>query len=370
VANGIQRLILSLAILGIASCGGGGDGDGEAPNPFAAVDAAARTAFQAQSIDGMGLAIYTGDGVKVFEKMYGAFSPDQRVSIASASKLVSGVTIFRLIDQGFLSLDSTTGDVLGWTGPNAAITLRHLLSFTSGLPPENLCTYQPEVTLADCVELISESTLDADPGTRFDYGSTHLAVAGRMAEVVTGRAWNDLFGDLIRDTIGMPSDIVYYTNGLRAVGTINPLLAGGLRVSMNEYERLLHFVYDKGVWQGRAVLAPGIFDTQAIAPYPDAEVGQSPTDNTSGVRYGLTAWLECATPATGCTTLSSPGVFGFTPWWDRSAGYYAILGLENIRNPSTTDNFAVILEQQLKPLIVEALACKSAAEGGPPHAGC
>ena len=358
MASTFRRLLLSLAFLSLGACGGEGDASA---NPFAAVDAAARTAFEAQSIDGMGLAIYTRDGTKVFEQMYGSYSPDQRVAIASASKLVSGVTIFRLIDQGFLTLDSTTHDVLGWTGPNGDITLRHLLSFTSGLPPENRCTYQQEVTLADCVELISGSTLDAAPGPRFDYGSTHLAVAGRMAEVATGREWNDLFGDLIRDTIGMPSDIVYYTNALQAAGTINPLLAGGLRVSMNEYERLLHFVYDKGVWQGRAVLAPAIFDTQTIAPYPDAEIGQSPTDNTPDVRYGLTAWLECNTPETGCATISSPGVFGFTPWLDRNAGYYAVLGMQNIRNPNTTDNFAVILEQQLKPLIVQALSAMNSA---------
>jgi len=41
--------------------------------------------------------------------MLGGFSADQRVAIASASKLVSGVVIFRLIEQDYLSLDSTTG---------------------------------------------------------------------------------------------------------------------------------------------------------------------------------------------------------------------------------------------------------------------
>ena len=48
--------------------------------------------------------------------MYGNFSADQRVAIASASKLVSGATLFRLVDAGYLTLDTTTGQVLGWTG--------------------------------------------------------------------------------------------------------------------------------------------------------------------------------------------------------------------------------------------------------------
>ena len=137
----------------------------------------------------MGIVVYDAQGVKRFEKMYGTFAADQRVAIASASKMVAGLTILRLVDQGFLTLDSTTGDVLGWTGPQAAITLRQLLSFTSGLPREALCTLTQNTTLAACVDSISQLTLEAAPGTRFDYGSTHLHVAARMAEVVTGQSW-------------------------------------------------------------------------------------------------------------------------------------------------------------------------------------
>ena len=51
---------------------------------------------------------------------------------------------------------------------------------------------------------------------------------------------------------------------------------------------------------------------------PAATMGRS-------VRYGLASWLHCAAPADGCAVVSSPGAFGFTPWVDRSAGYYAII---------------------------------------------
>ena len=150
--------------------------------------------------------------------------------------------------------------------------------------------------------------------------------------------------------MGLPADIVYYANPLKATGTDNPLLAGGLRVSMNEYEHILHFVFDKGMWQGSALLAPGIFDTQAVTPYPGAVIGKSPGGD---LRYGLTAWLECSTPQTGCAAISSPGAFGFTPWLDRDAGYYAILGMQVGNNSAT--HFGPSLEQELKPLIVQAL---------------
>jgi CubicO group peptidase (beta-lactamase class C family) len=348
----ISRLVILPAMLALAACNGNGDSDAsDMDNPFDAVDSAARSAFESEGIAGMGLAVYSRDGTKLFEKMYGNFSADQRVAIASASKLVSGATLFRLIDAGYLTLDTTTGQVLGWTGDHAPITLRQLMSFTSGLAPENRCTYSGTVTLADCVDTISQTGMTATPGTRFDYGSVHLEVAGRMAEVVTGKSWNELFAQAMRDPLGLPADIVYYANPLKATGTDNPLLAGGLRVSMNEYEHILHFVFDKGVWQGSALLAPGIFDTQTVTPYPDATIGKSPGGE---LRYGLTAWLECSTPQTGCAVISSPGAFGFTPWLDRDAGYYAILGMQAGNNSAT--HFGANLEQQLKPLIVQALS--------------
>lgn len=342
-------LAVSSALLALAACNGDGDGSGS-DNPFDPVDSAARAAFESEGIQGMGLAIYNRDGVKVFEHMYGNFSPDTRVPIASASKLVSGVTLFRLMDAGYLSLDTTAGQVLGWSGDHAPISLRQLLSFTSGLAPEDRCTYDPSFTLDECVTDISQTALIATPGAEFDYGSAHLSVAGRMAEVVTGKSWNELFAQEIRDPLGLPGDIVYYANPLKPVATDNPLLAGGLVISMNEYERILHFVFDEGAWQGTPLLAPGIFATQAIEPYPDVAIGTSPAAN---LRYGLTAWLDCATPQTGCQQISSPGAFGFTPWIDRDAGYYAILGMQDMNNYKT--HFGGQLQQQLMPLIVQAL---------------
>jgi D-alanyl-D-alanine-carboxypeptidase/D-alanyl-D-alanine-endopeptidase len=348
---------LLLAGMGAVACGGAEVVEPPVEGAFAAVDEAARTMVQTQPIPGLGVAIYGRDGTKLFERMYGSFAPDRRVAIASASKLVSGVVLLRLVDQGLLSLDSTTGQVLGWTGEAGSIQLRHLLSFTSGLPPEQLCTYLPDTTLADCVEQIRQGGLQAAPGTRFDYGSTHLHVAGRMAEVGAGQPWNDIFAAQLRAPLGLPDDLVYYASPLQAAGTGNPLVAGGLRLSMNEYEPLLHLVFDQGRRQGQQLLDEALFSQQAVEPFPDVVVGRSPAA-VIGFRYGLAAWLECSTPASGCSTISSPGAFGFTPWVDREAGYYAIIGMEVTDRQASDEiaNFGVALAQQIKPLIPAALA--------------
>lgn len=344
------------ALLALSACGGDDSSPSQpaVPDAFAEVDAAAATAYGTYGV-AMGLAVYEASGTKVFERMYGDFSADRRVAIASASKLVSGVTLFRLVDAGYLSLDSTTAQILGWTGTKGEITLRHLLSFTSGLEPEHACTYQPNMTLQECVDEIGQRELLGPPGSRFDYGSTHLHVAALMAEVTVGSDWNDIFDQQLRMPLQLAPEFAYYSAPRQAVDPrpINPLLAGGMRASMNDYERVLHFVFDKGRWQGSQLMAPEIFDTQTIAPYPNAVIGSSPS--VANLRYGLTAWLECATPATGCTSISSPGLFGFTPWLDRSAGYYAILGME-LDELQSQRGIGSQIQQTLKPLIAAAIA--------------
>jgi D-alanyl-D-alanine-carboxypeptidase/D-alanyl-D-alanine-endopeptidase len=357
------RMAFVLLSLGwLAACGGSGEDDGvppatPIPDSFTAVDRAASAAFIAQGISGMGLAIYDANGVKRFEKMYGTFAPDQRVAIASSSKLVAGLVLMRLVDQGFLSLDSTAGAVLGWTGPQAAITLRQLLSFTSGLEREAPCTFLAGITLADCVAAISQQPLVAEPGTRFDYGSTHLHVAARMAEVVTGESWASLFNTQLKAPLGLTSpDLAWYTAPRQSSGTTNPLVAGGIRADMNEYARILALDFNRGVYQGNRLIADALFAAQATEPYPNAVIGNSPFVNAGfNFHYGLAAWLECPPPATNCAVLSSPGAFGFTPWFDREAGYYAILGMEVTESQSGVVAFAVNLAQDLKPLIRAAL---------------
>ena len=357
-----RTTLLAFAFGWLAACGGGGE-DAVAPpatpipDPFTAVDRAASAAFAAQGISGMGLTIYDAQGVKRFERMYGTFSADQRVAIASSSKMVAGLVIFRLIDQGFLTLDSTTGAVLGWTGPQAAITLRQLLSFTSGLEREASCTLSAGITLADCVTTISQQPLVAAPGTRFDYGSTHLQVAARMAEVVTGQSWTNLFATQLKAPLGLNSpDLQWFTAPRQALGTSNPLIAGGLRATMNEYARLLALDFNRGVYQGNTLIGSSLFTTQATEPFPNAVIGNSPFVNAGiNFHYGLAAWLECPPPAVNCAVLSSPGAFGFTPWFDRDGGYYAILGMEVTESQSGIVAFAVNLAQDLKPLIRSAL---------------
>jgi serine-type D-Ala-D-Ala carboxypeptidase/endopeptidase len=330
----------------------------EALSGWAAVRATLIQRAGAEGVSDLGLMVFDRDDTLVFQHMLGGFTPQTRVAVASASKLVSGIVLFEVVKRGQLSLDSTTGAVLGWTGPKAGITLRHLLSFTSGLPPDHACLREVSTPLASCVAMIGSGPLLASPGTRYDYGGTHLQVAARMAEVRTGKTWNALFSEILRAPLGQPSAVNYFTLPKAAVGTLNPLVGGGLQASMAEYSKYLALAYHKGQTAGLTVGTTALFDAQGREPYPNVVVGSSPmADLGYPSHYGLTAWLECATPALGCARYSSPGAFGFTPWLDRTSGYYAILGMElNATAEGGVGAFSYNLERDLAPLIRDALA--------------
>ena len=350
--------LLSACGGGAGAGGAGGTADALAPasSAVAQIDARVTQAFASASIAGMSVRIMDRNDQVVYNKRLGTFTEDQRIAVASASKLVSAMVIFRLIEQNQLSLESTTGQMLGWTGPKADITVRHLLSFTSGLEPEAACTANPALTLQECAATLADRAALALPATRFDYGGAHMQVLGAMAEKATGKSWNAIFQEQLAAPMQLSTQARYSTFPRAESGSTNPLVAGGLKLSTAEYVNLLRLAFHKGTTGGRSLISAARFDQQGVEPYPAVTIGKSPmADAGLPFRYGLGAWLECATPAAGCSAISSPGAFGFTPWLDRNVGYYAVIAMEAGDTDSGVSRFSVRLAQDLKPLIAQAL---------------
>lgn len=348
-------LLTIAALMSAASCGDGSISP--LPSQWIAADSTIRAAVNSAAIPGLGVSVYDASDRLVFSRMYGDFAPDRRVAVASASKMITGLVLFSLIDQGRLTLDSRIADVLGWGGEPRMVTLRHLLSFTSGFVSSDPCTFVATITLEACTDQIKTVAFASAIGAEFDYGSTHLQVAARMAEVVTGKPWNQVFRETIADPLGLPAGVEYFTLPRLAIGTTNPLAAGGLRASMQDYAKMLAVVYHNGTHGGVAIGNSSLFQQQRVDQYPAALIRFSPMTATGrAYRYGLTAWLECDTPASGCASISSPGAFGFTPWLDRDAGYYAIIGMELAGLDGGVAAFSVDLQDALRPAIIAGLA--------------
>src|SRR5204863_1338539 len=126
-------------------------------------------------------------------------------------------------------------------GDKVGITVRHLLSMNSGLP-SRLSSVSDEMSLADAAEEIGRAPLAAEIGSRFIYGNLGLTVAGRVAEVVSGKKWDEFFHEALAQPLGM--DFSY--------GPLDTLrLGGGGRTNARNYGKLLKLHLSGGLHEGR-----------------------------------------------------------------------------------------------------------------------
>src|SRR5207249_3377249 len=103
-----------------------------------------------------------------------------------------------------------------------------------GNPTDN---YQ---TLKESVEHIIPLPPASDPGARFDYGGLAMQVAGRMAELATGKDWETLFQEETAQPLGMQH--THFTPVDTEQGGHAPMLGGGARASLHDYANFLSMI--------------------------------------------------------------------------------------------------------------------------------
>lgn len=138
------------------------------------------------------------DGRLVFQGAWGKAAeaiPQARTDlpyqIASNSKQFIAALLLQLENDGNLSLDEPIARWLPEVSGAERITLRHLLSHTSGLPdywPHDYAfaaTAEP-VTPDQIIARWGRQPLEFEPGTRWEYSNTGYVVAARIAEMAGG----------------------------------------------------------------------------------------------------------------------------------------------------------------------------------------
>lgn len=268
-------------------------------------------AERADELGGVALCL-TREGKTLFETERG-LRLDDLIPVRSAAKWPSVATIASVIDDGLLSLDDRVGEYLPrFDGEKEAITVRNLLSHTSGLPSEIDCVYKRSGTLADCFDEIADLSLEYDPGSTFDYGDVSFHVAGRVAEVATDEEWSTLFNERIANPLGMAQ--THYV-------TPNPNIASGMHATTTEYRRFLEMMLFKGRYEGRRIVSERLVDeilTDQTAGVSERRVFGDPVDPTpwpsTNNRYGLGMWRERVDDSGELIVANSIGGGGFVPW--------------------------------------------------------
>ncbi|HUB78119.1 MAG TPA: serine hydrolase domain-containing protein [Bryobacteraceae bacterium] len=189
------------------------------PFKIATVDEIAARALAGSGTPGVSIAVVES-GKIALEKAYGFARlapaidarPDMRFSIGSVSKQMLAGTTMLLVQEGKLSLDDRVSKYLPDLTRASEVTIRELLTHTSGYrdyyPQDYVAPFmlQP-VTAAAILDKWARKPLDFDPGTRWQYSNTNYVIAGRIIERVTGEPFFQFLSERILKPLGMTSAI-------------------------------------------------------------------------------------------------------------------------------------------------------------------
>ena len=239
-------------------------------------------------------------------------------AIFSMTKALTGVAAMQLVEQGKLSLDDPASSICAELGettvldgfdadgqpltrpPATPITLRHLLTHTSGFVYDiwnadsarwHEVTGEPSV-LSQQLRALREPIM-FDPGTRWEYG-IGIDWAGQMVEAVSGLTLGQYLAEHVTgplrmaDTMFTPTaDLIDRAAGMHARlpdGTFtsmnldapeNPefeMGGGGLFGTMPDYGRFIRMILNDGELDGVRVLAPETVEQMASNQMGDLRV--------------------------------------------------------------------------------------------------
>ena len=184
------------------------------PAQTRAIDTLVTSTLADTGVPSASIAVVQG-GKIVYTKAYGKQSdaiPQARTDvpyqIASISKQFTAAAILLLEDQGKLSLDDTVSKYVPGITEGDKITIRQLLSHTSGLQdywPQDysFAAMEHATTPQQIVDRWAKKPLDFPPGTQWQYSNTGYVVAGMIVEKVSGMK----LLDFLRQNIFQPLDM-------------------------------------------------------------------------------------------------------------------------------------------------------------------
>lgn len=164
------------------------------------------------------------DGAIVHQRGYGLADVTKRrpitaqttFDLASVSKQFTAMAIMMLVERGELSYDDTLATFFPALPAYARrITVRHLLTHTSGVPDymtafeEKVAAVPPEPSSRDVITMIaSRPEPEFVPGTRFGYSNSGYVLLAQIVEQVTDTSFPEFMKHDVFEPLGMHATLV------------------------------------------------------------------------------------------------------------------------------------------------------------------
>jgi CubicO group peptidase (beta-lactamase class C family) len=189
------------------------------------VDDLVQAVMKQEHVPGLALAVVKG-GKILKAQAYGLAHVEKKIQattntvfrIASVSKQFVATAIMMLVEEGKLSLEDSvskyvTGTPRKWKG----ITIRHLLTHTSGIPDFLNEDIPLDTRLDDfdqaVVKALADRPLHFAPGDDWRYSNSNYHLLGMIIRRITGMPYGDFLGERIFQPLGMRQTAVSPIDG-------------------------------------------------------------------------------------------------------------------------------------------------------------
>lgn len=294
---------------------------------------------------------------------------DSLFRIASMTKPITALAVMQLVEEGKVYVDDPVEkylpefkgqmivaardkDTLTLKKPSRSITVKDLLTHTSGLPnyPAGLAdVYRTRGwTLDETTIAISQSPLMFEPGTKWSYCNPGIDTLGRIVEVVSGQPYDKYLAARIFEPLGIKDTTPYptaeqlkrlaITYGRRdgklvatmegpldyQVGAKHPVPAGGLFSTGDDLAKLYQCFLNRGTLGGKRIIGEKTLTDMTTNHTGDLKAGF--VDGSAwGYGFGLVREPKGATENASAGTYGHGGAYGTQGWIDPVKGIYTIL---------------------------------------------
>lgn len=264
--------------------------------------------------------------------------PDSIFWIASMTKPITAAAVLMMQDEGKLSVEDPVEkhlpefkELRAADGEPVRVTIRHLLTHTSGLGEASPAEARDVKDLAGLTPIYVKKPVQFAPGSKWAYCQSGINTAARIVEVVSGLPFDRFVEQRLCGPLGMKDTTFYLTqeqlSRLAAsyrrskegelmatpIGLLQgksptsrdryPAANGGLFSTAPDYARFCRMFLNGGEVDGKRYLKP-----ESVALMTSLQTGDLKTGFTPGNGWGL-GWCVVREPQ-GVTAALSPGSFG------------------------------------------------------------
>jgi CubicO group peptidase (beta-lactamase class C family)/glyoxylase-like metal-dependent hydrolase (beta-lactamase superfamily II) len=311
--------------------------------------------------------------------------------IASMSKPILGTLLLMLQDDGLLSVEDPVEKYLpefkkltSQDGKPARLTVRQLLTHTSGLAEVTPAQERAARTLADLIPLYISKPVAFTPGSKWVYCQSGINTGGRIAEVVAGEPLEKLLQRRLFGPLGMvdttfyltekqlprlarsyqrsargdlePADIFILHGKSPASQDRFPAANGGLFSTAPDYARFCQMLLRGGELGDKRYLKAETVKLMTTIHTDDLKTGFTP-GNGWGLGWGVVREPQGVTAMLSPGTFGHGGAYGTQAWIDPTAqrAYILMVQRANFPNGDASD-----VRRSFQEAAVQALSKRKA----------